>query len=139
MTAITDLDTLLAELAPCLEEGEYAFVSVAGPEAVPADLEPLATVREAEGLSLVVLTEAAARVGLRGVGPYRLISLRVRSSLDAVGLTAATTRALALQGISANVIAGYHHDYILVPARRGRDALATLRSLVRDARRDGRD
>jgi hypothetical protein len=35
-----------------------------------------------------------------------------------------------LEGISANVIAGYHHDYILVPAPRAHEALAALERLT---------
>jgi hypothetical protein len=46
-----------------------------------------------------------------------------------VGLTARLSTALAEQGISANILAGAHHDHILVPQARALDALATLRQL----------
>jgi hypothetical protein len=39
---------------------------------------------------------------------FRLISLHVHSSLDAVGLTAAFSPALGNAGISANVDAAFH-------------------------------
>jgi len=135
LTAITDLKQLLAGLLPRLERGEYTFCSVPEDETLPAWLEPLATVREPEGLSLVVSVEAAARAGLDGAGSFRLISLGVLSSLNAVGLTAAVAHALASKGISANVVAGYHHDYIFVPAERADAALAALAGLARESRR----
>ncbi len=130
MTPITDMRELLASLAPRLEEGEYVFCSVAHGAELPESLQPLATMREREGLSLVLARQDAERAGLAFEGPFRLISLGVHSSLDAVGLTAATAQALAFDGISANVIAGYHHDYILVPAARADDALAVLERLA---------
>ena len=58
------------------------------------------------------------------------ITLRVHSALDAVGLTAAVSTALAGAGISCNVIAGYHHDHLLVPADRAADALEALSGLA---------
>jgi hypothetical protein len=54
----------------------------------------------------------------------------VHSALDAVGLTAAVSRALADAGVSCNVIAGAHHDHLLVPFERGEEALAVLRGLA---------
>ena len=50
----------------------------------------------------------------------------MQSALAAVGLTAAIATALAKVGISANVIAGYHHDHIFVPWSRRYEALAIL-------------
>lgn len=135
MTAITDLNQLLAGLSPRLELGEYTFCSVPEDETLPAWLEPLATIREPEGLSVVISVEAAARAGLDGAGAFRMISLRVMSSLNAVGLTAAVAHALAKKEISANVVAGYHHDYIFVPAEHADAALAALESLARESGR----
>jgi hypothetical protein len=50
----------------------------------------------------------------------------VDSSLEAVGLTAAVAGALAAAGISANVVAAFHHDHVFVPADRGVEAMACL-------------
>ena len=55
--------------------------------------------------------------------------LDVHSALDAVGLTAALSSALAEEGIAANVLAGYFHDHILVPADRVDDAIECLTRL----------
>jgi hypothetical protein len=58
------------------------------------------------------------------------ISLTVHSSLAAVGLTAAVATALAREGISANVVAGSYHDYLLVPWDRRDAAMAALAELA---------
>jgi len=122
-----DLQRLLAELAPTLGEIEYAFVS--RPDARygdGAEFEPVAACREAEGWTLVVPRAVADRHGLDYTGAFRCISLGVHSSLHAVGLTAAVAARLTEHDISANVIAGFHHDHIFVPAERARDALTLL-------------
>ena len=51
------------------------------------------------------------------------------SSLEAVGLTAAVAGALAAEGISANVVAAFHHDHVFVPAGRAAEAMACLARL----------
>ena len=53
----------------------------------------------------------------------------MHSALDAVGLTAAVAGALAEAGISCNVLAGAHHDHLLVPVDRADDALVALAQL----------
>jgi hypothetical protein len=86
-------------------------------------------VREAEGLTLVLGLEDADRDGLEHAGALEWITLNVHSALDAVGLTAAFSTALAVAGLSANVIAGLHHDHVFVAAGQGEQALSVLRSL----------
>lgn len=92
-----------------------------------AECEPFAVIREKEGLTLVVAKDKAAGLDF-GTTPMRCISLTVHSSLDAVGLTAAIATKLTTLGISANVIAGFYHDHIFVPANRASDAVAALQS-----------
>ncbi|MDT7624031.1 MAG: uncharacterized protein QOF99_4932, partial [Pseudonocardiales bacterium] len=43
---------------------------------------------------------------------------------------AAVSAQLATGGISCNVVAGYHHDHLFVPADRAADALALLTALA---------
>jgi hypothetical protein len=64
----------------------------------------------------------------------------VHSALDAAGLTAAVSTALADAGLSCNVIAGHHHDHLLVPAGRAQEVitvLSGLRAAPRRARASG--
>ena len=130
MAGERDLRRLLAGMAPRRVPGTYVFTAVPGPQA-PAGVTPFATVREDEGLTLVLSREEADRAGL----PYDYVAARitllVHSDLAAVGLTAAVSTALADAGISCNVLAGYHHDHLLVPADEADRALAVLEDLTR--------
>jgi uncharacterized protein len=123
-----DLEILLRSADPEVRPGSFVFV-VVHDEALLDQLDPEATIRESEGLTAVVRRERADALGV----PYDYlaawITLRVHSALDAVGLTAAVSSALARAGISCNVIAGYHHDHLLVPADRAADALEVLSGL----------
>ena len=89
----------------------------------------LATVDEPEGLSLVVPEDVARDAGLPAGFVAAWLTLRVHSSLAAVGLTAAVAEALAKRAIPCNVIAGYHHDHLLVPAERADDAVQAIEAL----------
>lgn len=129
MTAITNLETLLKTMSPELVEGNYVFCTVKGPLSDYASLNPIATVQEKEGLTLILEELVAINAKLDFDGVYSLISLTVHSSLDAVGLTAAFATKLTSHGISANVIAGYYHDHIFVQKKKTNDALAALNEL----------
>ena len=123
MAGRTDLATLLAGLRPVLRPGLLCFVTAEDPS---LDTDSLATVREDEGLTRVVPVERAEAAGLGFDGRFRWITLRVQSSLEAVGLTAAVSARLAGAGIAANVIAGRFHDHVLVPEDRADEALSLL-------------
>ena len=127
MAGETDLSKLLADLRPELTPDEFVFVSLeTGRYGDLAELQPLASFSEPEGLSLVIRREQAAPAGLSYEGVFRCITLRIHSSLEAVGLTAAISAALTEKNISANVIAACYHDHVLVPAERVEEALVTL-------------
>lgn len=127
MTGITDLQTLLRSLSPVLKPEEYVFITLprAGWKEV-SGLDPVSVFREDEGFSLIVNRRMADSSGLSYDGVFRLISLSVHSSLEAVGLTAALSTALAGQGISANVVAAFYHDHFFVPASKAELALKAL-------------
>jgi len=136
MTAETHLATLLRGLRPQIDPTSYVFSSVK--DASYGDLshtKPLACFAEQEGLTLVLSKESADQEGLSYQGSFRCISLQVHSSLQAVGLTAAVASELASHGISANVIAAYHHDHVFVPAQHAEQALRLLQAM--SARRSG--
>jgi len=128
MAGEKDLRTLLATMSPQLNPGEYVY-TVAPDGRVPAGVRPVVTVAEEEGLTLVVPRQDADRAGLAYDYVAGWITLRVHSALEAVGLTAAVAEAMARNGISCNVVAGFHHDHLFVPhadAFRARDALEML-------------
>jgi hypothetical protein len=59
---------------------------------------------------------------------FSWITLIVHSSLEAVGLTAAFSKALSDNGISCNVVAGYFHDHIFVAQKETENAMNILSS-----------
>jgi uncharacterized protein len=111
------------DLDPIRRPGEFVF-AVAG-----EDVAAEATVREDEGLTVVVPRERADALGLEYDFVAAWITLRLHSELEAVGLTAAFSRALAGAGIGCNVLAGFHHDHLLVPADRADEAIELLRGV----------
>ena len=129
MTGETELKKILATLSPQLDSREYVLCTFKN--AVYGDyaqLQPIASYMEAEGLTLVVEKNSADREGIDYQAVFKCITLNVHSSLQAVGLTAAVSSLLAEQGISANMIAAYYHDHIFVPAADAERALALLQS-----------
>ncbi|AMP14250.1 ACT domain-containing protein [Collimonas pratensis] len=131
MSAITDLDILLGSMSPCASDGQFVFCCIAdGRYGMHAELAPVASFQEQEGLTLVLPQQAAERAGLAYEGVFAMITLNVHSSLAAVGLTAAVAAELTKAGISANVLAACFHDHIFVPAARASEALAALNALA---------
>jgi uncharacterized protein len=116
---ISDLASLLRELKPVLHPEPYEFAVA---QVAPANA--FATIREAEGVTVVAPAKD---------GSWARISLSVHSSLSAVGLSAAMAKALADRDISANIIAGFHHDHLFVPWHRRHDAMAALAALSETA------
>ncbi|MDP9998135.1 N-acetyltransferase [Pseudarthrobacter sulfonivorans] len=124
MNGETNLQALLATLHPVLRDGEYVYVL--WPHGRPLEPGIQAAVREAEGLTVVLPRATADSLGL----PYDFvaawITLEVHSELEAVGLTAAVGKALTDARISCNVLAGFHHDHLLVPVADAPRALEVL-------------
>jgi len=115
---LTDLGVLLAEMRPVLHDAAYGFERLDPDAPLPADV--FAMIWEAEGMTLIAPFPD---------GAWARISLTVNSSLSAVGLSATVARALADRGLPANIVAGYHHDHILVPWGRRHEALRALETL----------
>jgi len=121
----TDLQRMLATLQVERRPAVYTFVAV---EVPTPGLLAAADAMVAEGglTTLVLPVEAARRAGLPVTVELAWLTLTVFSSLEAVGLTAAVSAALAARDIACNVLAGYHHDHLLVPWARADDAVAAL-------------
>jgi uncharacterized protein len=82
-----------------------------------------------EGLTLIVERSIAIDFQLPVVMEASWITLKVHSSLEATGLTAAFAGALAAAGISCTVVAATFHDHIFVPVHQAESAMAVLRAL----------
>ena len=131
MAGLVDLKEILASMNPVVDAVDCVFVTMQGTAYLDLTLlDPVASIMEAEGMSLIVPKVNADDAGLVYEGVYRKITLRVHSALDSVGLTAAVATALANKGISANVVAGYYHDHIFVPVSSSREAMEVLHELA---------
>ena len=131
-TPISNLDTLIRSMHPELHDGIYCFAPLPEDTALPASAV-IASIREPEGLSVVVREEDAARYSLDAPFKAAWITLTVHSDLAAVGLTAAFADALGKAGISCNVVAGTCHDHIFVPAHQAHLAMQTLKAMQQNA------
>lgn len=131
-TPTTDLDALLRTMSPRQQPGMYVFATVpAGMSIDPALV--IASIREPEGLSVVVSDADAGRLGLTVLMRCAWLTLQVHSDLQAVGLTAAFSTALGQAGISCNVVAGACHDHIFVPHAQAGAAMQALQQLQQAA------
>ncbi len=117
-------------MSPTLRPEVYVFCPLPPGDALPNGVVPFATVREDEGLSVIIERRQADALGSPLTAPFRAVTLAVCSSLHAVGFIAVVARALADAGIAANVISGFHHDYVFVPAAFAEEALHVLRTLA---------
>lgn len=125
---ISNLAQLLCSMEPVRNPGVYVFASLPHGSDVSA-LQPVVTVQEREGITVVVDEAVAQTAQLQVLFRAAWITLNVHSDLQAVGLTAAFASALGQANISCNVIAGAFHDHIFVPVESADDAMTTLRSL----------
>lgn len=128
MTGETNLSILLQNMKPELHEGEFVYSLV--PSLQKAyELEALCIFQEAEGITVILPKSKADAAAL----PYPMtcawITLTVHSSLEAVGLTAAVSKALTEAGISCNVVAAFYHDHIFVPIQDAERAMQALRKI----------
>jgi len=127
MSGIIEIDELLKSMSPQLQSGEYIFCSVDGNYSDYAHLNPIASFKESEGLTLILSVEAAEQAKIVYESKFKQITLTVHSSLDAVGLTAAVATKLTSYIISANVVAAYFHDHIFVQSEKAEQALSALK------------
>ena len=121
----TDLQRLLAGLAPELAARPRTIRSQAADASVPA--ATIMLFREDEGVTTVVEVDESTDEAL-----WAQITLRIHSSLEAVGMMAAIATALAARDIPCNAVSAYYHDHLFVPWPRRDDAIAALQALAGD-------
>lgn len=131
-TSSLDLKALLQNLSPelgdiiafCLLPKATDFCTVPMPKAMFC---------EEEGTTVLYSLAAAASLGYEVKWIGQQITLQVHSSLNAVGLLATVSAALAEQGIAANVFSPIFHDHIFVSPEHADEALQTLKRLSSSA------
>ena len=128
MSGELNLATLLKNMKPVLNSGEYVFCTVSNNEKIDLS-KVLGSFKEKEVTTLIITKEYADLMGLSYNSIMSWISLEVHSSLEAVGLTAAFSKVLADANISCNVVAGYYHDHIFVLNQDAQRAIDLLKSI----------
>lgn len=123
---LTDLRALLAALDPVLHPVPKRFLHVSHDKARERMVDALMMFREDEGTTLIVDADEDASERML----WACITLRVQSSLTAVGMMAAVSAALAKRGIPCNPVSAFLHDHIFVPWDRRDDALDALSHLT---------
>ncbi len=126
----TDLRRLLGGLAPELAAQPRAIRSQAADVSVPADA--IMSFREHEGITTIMVVDESAVDASADEPLWAQITLRIHSSLEAVGMMAAIAAALAARDIPCNAVSAYYHDHLFVPWPRRDDTLAALRELTGD-------
>jgi glyoxylase I family protein len=122
-----NLDILIANMKPILNQGEFVFCTQ-NTEKIDLDCIQF-FFKEKEGLTVVCEKSYAEKMGFSYESVFSWLTLEVHSSLEAVGLTAAFSAALAQKGISCNVVAGAYHDHIFVPIGQAKAAILALETL----------
>jgi hypothetical protein len=125
---LTDLRALLAALDPEVDPVPKRFLHASHEKARERMADALMMFREAEGTTLIVDVDEDDLGNERML--WARITLRVQSSLTAVGLMAAVSAALAKHGIPCNPVSAFLHDHLFVPWDRRDDALDALSHLT---------
>lgn len=127
-TGETDLRNLLRTLGPKHNIGDFVFCVVNDFSGVPLN-DVIMFFKEGEGNTIIIRKELADSLSLEYSFVAAWITLTVHSSLAAVGLTAAFSRALSEKGISCNVVAAYYHDHVFVDKKDAEMAMKVLTGL----------
>jgi uncharacterized protein len=113
MSGEKNLRQLLKTMKLEHNSGDYVFCKVENLESINVN-EIEMFFREKEAITLILKKEIAEILKLEYSVIMAWITLTVHSSLEAVGLTAAFSKALSEKEISCNVVAAFYHDHIFV-------------------------
>lgn len=125
MSGEKNLEILLKTMKPKHNLGEFVFCEVQNLDHINAN-EIVMTFREEESITLITKKEIADQLQLHYSFIASWITLTIHSSLEAVGLTAAFSKALSENGISCNVVAAFYHDHIFVDQKDTEKAMEIL-------------
>ena len=127
MSGEKDLQVLLKSMKPEHVSGDYVFCKVENVKDINLDKIEM-FFKEKEAVTVILKKEIADVLQLEYSTIMSWITLTVHSSLEAVGLTAAFSKALSENQISCNVVAAFYHDHIFVNKRDTQKAMEILNS-----------
>tara|TARA_R110000868_G_scaffold137320_1_gene350865 strand:- start:1884 stop:2276 length:393 start_codon:yes stop_codon:yes gene_type:complete len=125
MSGEKNLEILLKKMKPKLNAGEFVFCEVKNLEEISLK-DILMSFREEESVTIIIEKKIADDLGLYYSFVASWITLTIHSALDAVGLTAAFSKALSDNTISCNVVAAFYHDHIFVDTKDAAQAMEIL-------------
>ncbi|WP_027064876.1 MULTISPECIES: ACT domain-containing protein [Maribacter] len=125
MSGEKNLDTLLKSMKPKHNVGEFVFCKTENLEQINLS-QIIMSFKEEESITIIAEKAVADKLDLDYSFIASWITLTVHSSLEAVGLTAAFSKALSENGISCNVVAAYYHDHIFIDQKDTEKAMAIL-------------
>tara|TARA_Y100001970_G_scaffold266394_1_gene355004 strand:+ start:20816 stop:21253 length:438 start_codon:yes stop_codon:yes gene_type:complete len=125
-----DLKEIITNLSPKLLSERFVFCSVSEDMFQNyVGAEPMAIIREKEGITLLITEMSAKNNKFKYIGPFMCISLEVHSSLYSIGLIALVSNKLSDSGISTNVVSGYYHDHLFIKVDQAQEALNVLKTI----------
>ena len=129
MPGETDLDKILKSLNPELSEEEYIFCTYKNRSPKLIESDSWAIIQEQEGTTYILERRKAEKYQIEFESVFKRITIKIFSSLNAVGLTAVISRRLANLGISANIVSGYFHDHIFIPTEKANEAKRAIEEI----------
>jgi hypothetical protein len=128
----TDLGRIIESLRVQRRDGVFVYATIPPGHPLP-DVPLSAMVSEVEGTTVVLNRDVAVGAGVEFEFEAAWLTIETHTSLAAVGVAATVSTALAMKSIPVNIIAGFHHDHLLVPADRADEAVAAI-DLIRQQR-----
>lgn len=128
MSGEKNLKTLIQEMKPHLNSGEYVFTTINSTHIINTD-DVIGQFKEIEGTTLILNRKKADELNLEYNFIASWITLKIHSALEAIGLTAIFSTELAKHNISCNVVAGFYHDHIFINKKDDEKALTVLTNL----------
>ena len=126
---LSNLKDIIKNINPVILDGEYVYVSFEFDLIQKKDCHKIfSIINEKEGVCAIIEKEYADRVNAKYDAVFSIITLQVYSSLNSVGLTEYVSSICHELNVPCNVIAGLHHDHILVPTNKAQDVVLKLSS-----------
>ncbi|HEV8286155.1 MAG TPA: ACT domain-containing protein [Chitinophagaceae bacterium] len=124
----TNLDKLLSTTKPKHNTGDFVFCTIDDLSKINFT-DIISIFKEEEGFTIILAKQTADKLKLNYSFIAGWITLTAHSSLQAVGFTAAFSKALSENGIGCNVVSAFYHDHLFVESKDINKAMEILNKL----------